>query len=378
MKIKILVTASAVALGSLVVAPAAWGAVDSLERSISNISPLHTELKEGGSDLLPGTYSSANNVVLSYVVTGYEFPTGVFGSFALGLRIADNSSVNPTGQTTNFTGGRTIGINQAAGGNSQITLARQPTSLAASGPGVLGSSAVTIEIDCSGGCPNEDGATMQRTLDFSDTGPDRGLASSINGMSVRVEITLVHPTDCLKIYNLLSDQDSTVWNVESTEVVVVKNGRNAGKVNATTPFGQFSDNVLVANTCSGPEVFDLRINLDNSFDTNPNGNPGNAVFTHVAGAAVDPDTFEIDDFYMVSAHGQSLCLSNVSLDEGESLLARVHMGIRRGMHMSDLTNFDHVDGPGPFAFSAELRAAGLSCEGTTLGSAGAEMTYSIK
>jgi hypothetical protein len=352
--------------------PTVWAARDSLEAKVSDITPAHVALTAGGVDLAPDTYSPSQNIKLSYVLEAFNFPAGIteFGTFNLGLRIVDNSGSNPTNPQNTTVYSRRVSVFQQGGGDSQLLLVPSPHYFDRGGPGDFGPSAVTISTDCTGGCPTDDGSQLVRSLMFEDTGDGVGLANSINGMQVQVEITLVHPTQCRQLYNFLTDQDLTT-SVESTDVVVVKNGRNAGKVNATTPFGQFSSNVLVTSTCEAPEYFDLKINLDPSFDTNPNGNPGNAVFTHVAGTAVDPETFNINDFYLYSAEGQSLCLSNVTVAAGASLLATVHMGIRRGEHMDDLT-------ASPFVFSAQIFESESGCEGDALDTDAAEMSYGFK
>jgi hypothetical protein len=130
-----------------------------------------------------------------------------------------------------------------------------------------------------------------------------------------------------------------------------------GKVRATNPFGQLSDNILVVNTCSTGQSFDLKISLDSSFDTQPHGNPGNAVFTYFMTGFVDPSTFNISAFTSGTAQGERLCLANITLPAGQTFLTTVHMGIVKGLLPSQLPS------DWSFDYSAEARAAGSGCLG---------------
>ena len=124
-----------------------------------------------------------------------------------------------------------------------------------------------------------------------------------------------------------------------------------GLVKATNP-GQFSDDVLVVNTCSVPESFDLQVSLATTFQTNPANNPGNAVFTYVTAGEVDPSTFSLESFGTGTPQGQQLCLGHVTVQPEETFLATVHTAIQKG-----------ISAPTSASFSATLYGAGSSCTG---------------
>src|SRR4030095_11049226 len=125
---------------------------------------------------------------------------------------------------------------------------------------------------------------------------------------ILVHITLVHPTACVKVYDFITDA-SLANTITSTEV----NVNRQGKVTSTNPYGSLSHNVMVVNTCGASESFDLRVNLDPWFSTQPNNNPGNAVYTFATAGEIDPGTFNLALFGTGTAQGQKMCLQNVTV-----------------------------------------------------------------
>lgn len=361
---------SLLALLLTIVSGTAWAGAASEPRDVlkvkinESLPAAIVSLTEGGSPLSQGILSASETIVVRYNLVATSFPSTLtpFGTFNLGLAI--EAGTGGGGGPTTYP--LTVNLSQAGGGEG-LVLTPDPTSFLRGGRGEFGPSNIAMSINCPA-CTNTDGEEISRNLQFSST-----VQNLVTTVKVQVIIKLVHPTSCLNLYHFLTDQDLTT-RVNSTEVVVVKSGKNAGRVNATTPFGQFSDNVLLANICQSAEQFDLKIILDPSFDTNPSNNPGNAVFTYFAGEVVDPtEAFNVNAFSSRTPQGQTLCLMNVSLPGGESFLATVHMGIQRGIHQSSL------DADGDFNFSAKLYPYGSGCTtGEATYSAEATMTYTIK
>src|SRR6266480_28064 len=344
-----------------------WAAKDHLKVSINEVSPNIVSLTEGGSGLAQGDLSDSASIKVQYELTAFSFPTGpvFFGTFNLGVEIENRSAL--PGSDSDYSKPLSVNIDQPGSDGLNLLVSAAPAIYSGiTGPGNLGTSIVTITTNCTlaNPCPTADGSELVANLQFS-------AGAQLNtSVKIQVRIKLVHPDDCLKLYNFLTDQE-LVSNVTSTQVVVVKSGKNAGKVTSTTPFGQFSDNILVVNTCAGGQSFDLKITLDPSFDTNPNDNPGNAVFTYIAGEQVDPASFDISKFSSQTPQGQTLCLANISLDNEETLLATVHMGIRRGIQYTALSS-------SPFTFLGDLFQANSDCSGSPTASADATMSYILK
>jgi len=172
--------------------------------------------------------------------------------------------------------------------------------------------------------------------------------------NIQVHIRLVHPTDCLKVYNFVTDQDFNLGILDSTSLNVPKNGAKAGKVTSSQP-GQFSDNVLVVNTCGSDQSFDLRIGLDSSFTTNG----ANAVKTYNAAGEFDSSNFNTILSGTGTPKGQSLCLQNVTVAAGTSFLATAHSKITDNWPQTSLP------ADGTFDFAASLyEQVNASCSGS--------------
>jgi hypothetical protein len=179
--------------------------------------------------------------------------------------------------------------------------------------------------------------------------------------NVQVRIRLVNPTTasaCLRVYDFITDADLTNA-ITSTEVGVNKKG----KVTSTNPYGSLSENLMVVNTCATSETFDAKVTVDPSFSTQPNNNPGNAVFTFATDGEIDPSTFAIGSFGLGTPQGQALCLQNVTVPAGSTFLTTVHMNINNGMAAASLPGGG--TGPGTFSgFRAALSTAGFGCSGS--------------
>jgi hypothetical protein len=159
------------------------------------------------------------------------------------------------------------------------------------------------------------------------------------------------------VYNFITDQDFNLGILDTTTLNVPTSGKKAGKVVSSQP-GQFSDNVLIANTCVMDQSFDLKISLDDSFTTNPSGNPGNAVFTYASGGEFDSSDFS----ELLAGEGtpnhENLCLQKVTVPAGSSFLATVHSGIKDSWPKTSLPADDSFD------FAATLyHGVNLGCTG---------------
>jgi len=318
-------------------------------------------MTENGTGYTPGTYATGT-VHLNYTTIGTTFPVGTFAVFQLNLGDFSTSGKTPSYPVS-------LLLNQTGGDN--LTLTPSQSSVAVSGLGWTSSVLVTVSIPSTVAADptlNEDGDELVAKLQLSTEDPHLKTPTDI-----LVKIKLVHPTSCLKVYDFITDA-SLANTISSTEI----NVNNKGKVTSTNPYGSLSHNVMVVNTCGTDESFDLRVYLDSWFSTQPNNNPGNAVFTFATGSEIDEATFNIASFGAGTGQGQNLCLQNVAVPAGSTFLATVHMNINNGLLASSLPAANVFTG-----FSSTLAAAGSSCAGAlvsiaTPNPASAPLSFSIK
>jgi hypothetical protein len=322
-------------------------------------------ITENGSGYTPGTYA-VGVIHLDYTYVGATFPVAPFATFSLNIGL----DPIPNGKPTSYP----VWLALTDIGSRNVTLSPATSPLLVSGLAWTDSVPVTISIPESVAedpLLNRDGTVLVGNFKL-DAGNELKTVTD-----VQVKITLVHPTACLKVYDFITD--AALTNViTSTDVNVNKKG----KVTSTNPYGSLSEDLMVVNTCGSPETFDARLSLDPSFSTQPNNNPGNAVFTFTTAGEVDPATFSIGSFGLGTAQGQALCLQNVSVPAGSTFLATVHMSINSGMAASSLPGGG--TGPGTFTgFGATLYATGLGCSGSLVSGASpnpvsAPLAFTIK
>ena len=305
-------------------------------------------ITENGHGYTPGNYA-VGIIRLEYTYVGLTFPSGPLATFDLGLGIYQPTATRKPNESSPYPA--TLHLQDIGSPNVTLTPATSP--LLVSSAEWTDSVPVTISIPsfvAADPLLNADGSVLVGNFKL-DAGKDLKTATD-----VQVKITLVHPTACLKVYDFITDADRTT-TITSTDL----NVNRQGKVNSTSPYGSLSQNLMVVNTCGTPETFDAELRLDAAFSTQPNNNPGNAVFTFATAGEIDPATFNIGSFGLETPQGQALCLQNVSVPAGSTFLATVHMSINKGMAATSLP------GAGTFTgFGATLFPAGLACSGEAL------------
>lgn len=266
-----------------------------------------------GSPVIVKNGAAAGTIQLFYTVNASAFPIGWSQTFKLNW-VTTPSARNATDYGT----GITFVLTQDQQGG-YVDLAPSPDTFNLTATNRNGYSTVTVSIvpDKNGHLPlTVDGTDLVGNLKLA-AGPDVNTVTNI-----QVHILLVHPTDCLKVYNFVTDQESKLETLDETTLNVPTRGSKAGKVNSSTP-GQFSDNVLVVNTCGSPHSFDLRIGLDSSFAVQG----ANAVKTYSAAGEFNSSNFEPLLSGTEANKQQNLCLENVTVPADSSFLATVHSKI---------------------------------------------------
>jgi hypothetical protein len=284
-------------------------AKDSLAVSVTNATPAPVIVNNG---------QAVGTIQLFYTVDASAFTVGEFATFDINWLTSAGA-----GPATQYGTGLPFTVVQDQQGG-HVDLVPNPGTFTLTATGQSGASRVTVYItpDKDGNVPPDaDGTDLVGNLKL-DAGSKVGTVTNI-----QVHIRLVHPTDCVKVYNFVTDQDFNLGILSTTLLNVRANGPKAETVGSAQP-GQFSDNVLIANTCATAQSFDLGIGLDGSFETNPSGNPGNAVFTYTAAGEFDSSSFNA---MLTGGTGnkQNLCLQNVTVPPGTSFLATVHSAVRK-------------------------------------------------
>jgi hypothetical protein len=289
-------------------------------------------IQQNGTGLTPGTYA-VGTIQLFYTVQAFQFPVGDFAAFNLGMVVEAGKPNPPTAYAVPLTLEQT--------GSSNVILTRDTAAFSVGSASWTDSTLVRISIPA--GVPNVDGTDLVGNLQM--VAPGSNHLDTVT--TIQVHIKLVHPTACLKLYNFITDEAFTA--IVTTTSVNVNSNKN--KVTATAPFGQFSDNVLVVNTCAVAQTFDVKMSLDPWFSTSPSGNPGNAVFSYSTSGELDPDGFNIGAFGTGTKQGEVLDLQNITVAGGDMFLLTVHMSINKGESWTGGT-------AGTFAFSAGLYVPG--------------------
>lgn len=307
-------------------------AKDAVKTAVSNATP-EALIVENGNAYSQGTYA-IGTIQLFYTVQGFTWPESV-GSFDLSFAIQAGSGKPFTGYPTSLTA-------------SQI--GSDDLSLSLPGTFSVGSAAWTtephtVQIDMNpalAGQPADDGAELVANVRLAAPG-----GSNLDTVTnIQVHVLLVHPTECLKLYNIITDQGLST-NLGDVGIGVSINRQ--GKVSSNPP--QMSDNVIVVNTCSDPQEFELGSFLNGNFEL-ANGQP---VKSYISST---------DDFLSGvtsgitliggKPHGSSACLSFTgasALPGNSMLLITLHMNIK-----------DSADVLGTYSgFTATMWQAGSSC-----------------
>jgi hypothetical protein len=311
-------------------------AKDAVEATVANWggAPI---VQNNGNPNAAGTYA-VGTIQVIYTVVGYTFPTGHLDDFDLNWGIKANYS---SGGATSYTRPITLNLEEIGGNNVELT--PTPASFSVTSAADIGSSRVGVAIAsevATNPALNCDGCSVVGNLRLS-TDPSGAKLDTVT--NVQVKVVLMHPTACLKAYNFVTEDGSSIA-LTSTTLQVPTRGNNAGKVVSSNP-GTFSDDVLIANTCANAESFDLKIGLDPNFVTN---STGNGVFTYSTAGEEDQSDFSLTSFGAGTKQGQQLCLQNVTVPAGTSFLATART------HIADNVSAANLPLDGYFRFAATL------------------------
>jgi hypothetical protein len=294
-------------------------------------------------------------IQLWYAYTGNAYPCGEFATFNLALQ--DQIGVNGKSPTYPVE----LDLAQSGGGTPvQFSPPPDPASFEVTA-GSLNNSLVTVSIDCSNLPAPYDGEDIVGNLNQS-TNPAGAHLDTISSIQVHIVLSIPDPSACLKLYSFETDLSSGAL---LNSIGVTQVSKSPGTLNSAA---NISVDGLVVNTCPQAQAFDMGIGLNNNWQTNPNGNPGQATFVYTeSGEVPDPTvSFNLSGFGTGTPSGQALCLPGVTLASGDSYLVTVHSGPIKGTALPSGTSQT-----GNFAFSASLSTSGSGC------SAGAYLPASL-
>jgi hypothetical protein len=299
---------------------------------------------------------ATGTIQLFYTATSCT--VGTFAQFNLNLEDVAGSGTAP-----NYT------VNVALSDDGKGTKAQVSpgtTPLSVKGVGWIAGT----DLDGDGGTPATDADLVTISITSCDGIVDGSTAianleeSTPNGShldtvtNVNVHINFVISGSCLNLYSFETDQD-TGDLVNSVTV----NAKKDGSVTGTSAPGQASVDVLVVNTCSTPQSFDLSVGLDPDWETNPHDNPGNATSVYTQSGELDPVTNFNEVTSLMGGTGtpekEKLCLQSVMLPANSSYLVTVHSELNNsGLTVSALPS--DLD----FDFGGTIFQAGSTCTTT--------------
>jgi len=317
-------------------------AKDAISASVSNFDLRTPTVTVNGNPYSHGTFA-VGTIQLFYEVNQFQFTAGTLARFDLALQ---DIKVSTTGQAPNYP----VGLNVAQIGSTNVGLSPSPASFSVIGVGWSGVSTVTVSIPVS--VANNpafavDGTELVGNMKLSTVPAGSKLDTVTN---VQVHVRLVHPTSCIRVFDFMTSQD-LVQGVTQLPVNLWKNGPNQDKTKSTDP-PQLSNNVLIVNTCSSNETFDLTIQNDPSFEDQG----ANAVQMFTKTGPADPSTFDITQFGTGTPKGQLHCFGSITLAGNNTLLTTDHMSLAT-LDVSQLP-------AGSFTFSVSVGTAGSGCPGT--------------
>jgi hypothetical protein len=307
-------------------------AKDAVKTAVTNTDAL---IVENGNAYSQGTYA-IGTIQLFYTVQGTAWPAGVdIGSFDLSFAIQAGGNKPFTSYPTSLTASQI--------GSDDLLLSLPGTFSVGDASWTTGPHTVQIDVNPAlAGQPAEDGAELVANVKLSAPGG----ANLDTVTNIQVHVLLVHPTECVKLYNVITDQGMSM-NLSELGIGVSVNRQ--GKVSSTPP--QMSDNVIVVNTCSDQQEFELGAFINGNFEL-ANGQP---VKSYIS-STDDFLTGITSGITLIGGkpHGASTCLGftgTSALPGNSMLLITMHMSMK-----------DSAAVLGSYTgFSATMWQAGSSC-----------------
>jgi len=339
-------------------------AKDAVATAIWNVegtgSPPDAIVTYNGQGLTPGTYA-IGTIMVDYFVTGWQFPADWERRFKICL---DTQAIGK-GAATNYPAN--VYVKQV--GNSGLDIGGVVATVgfdsAADDPAPADDTKcfdVTASVGSSAPVDPEDGQSLVANLqEETDVGEHLDTPTT-----VKVRLTILHPTACVRALHLVSNQDFTI-DVGATGIAESVNKSN--KKLASHPV-DLQHLLVLVNACSTTQTVDVNTRINPNFEVFAH----NGIRTSSLGQEfADADEllgYGLDWNDLDNLNPAELCLVNVEIPAGESFLftrrVRVkEMGDFPGTYASSLGRelLDDQDAPVWFydGFEFAMQAAVGAC-----------------
>lgn len=290
--IKKFIFASLVLTAMFAAGDPAW-AKDAVVAAVTTpMTPSNPIIIQNGTQYSAGTYA-IGTIQLFYTVQGYDFTAGNFGYFTLDLSIQAGKDT----PTTNYP----VALTLTQTGSAKLNLVPVTGNFNVTNASWHGSTRVDINIPTS--VANDptfqvDGAELVANLQM--TVPKQSYLDTVT--TIQVHLILAHPTDCLKAYSFLTNNDNTA---EIDTIQVSKNSKNQN-VSSNPQNPHYI--VVVTNTCSITQCTDTRFTLNSDFQLKG----AQAVKTYSSNSLID--TFsDVSSFFganpIADPQGDTMCVT---------------------------------------------------------------------
>ena len=274
------------------VAASAW-AKDAVVASVTTpIAPPNPIIVQNGTQYSQGTYA-IGTIQLFYTVQAYQFPAGNFGYFTLDLSIQSGKNTPPTNYPV------TLSLKQT--GSANLDLAPVTDTFNVDSVSWHGSTKVNINIPASVASNPSfqvDGSELVANLQMVTPG-----GSHLDTVTtIQIHLILAHPTDCLKAYSFITNNDNTA----QVDPIQVSKQSNNHKVSSNPQNPHYI--IVMTHTCSVAQCVDTRFGLNSDFELKG----AQAVKTFSSNSLLD--TFSgVSSFFsgspVADPRGLSMCLT---------------------------------------------------------------------
>ncbi len=302
------------------------------------MAPSNPIISQNGTQYSQGTYA-IGTIQLFYTVPAYQFPAGNFGYFTLDLSIQSGKNT----PTTNYP----VVLTLKQTGSANLDLTPNTETFNVDSASWHGSTRVDINIPASVASNPSfqvDGSELVANLQMVT----QNRANLDTVTTIQIHLILAHPTDCLKAYSFITNND----NAAQVDPIQVSKQSNNQKVSSNPQNPHYI--VVMTNTCSVAQCVDSRFGLNNDFELKG----AQAVKTFSSNSLID--TFSglltfISGSPVGDPHGTSMCLTapastlcgsgGIPVIGGESFLMKADIAIKSTASFpppAQYTGFDTV------------------------------------